>query len=88
MKQYFEQASAQWVRYSDYEWKKDGKGILYLTPAADAKPIMYDPLADDENPLRICWNCAKVYVAKRKDRDFCGASCRKQFDARKQDDTH
>ncbi|MBR1583905.1 MAG: hypothetical protein IJ662_00005, partial [Clostridia bacterium] len=45
-------------------------------------------LADDENPLRICRNCAKVYVAKRKDQDFCGALCRKQYDARKQDDTH
>ena len=42
-------------------------------------------LADDENPLRICRNCAKVFVAKRKDQDFCEASCRKQYDARKKE---
>ena len=45
-------------------------------------------LADDENPLRICRNCAKVYVAKSKNQDFCGTEYRKLYDARKKDDTH
>ena len=34
-------------------------------------------LADDENPLRICRNCAKVYVAKGGDQVFCGTACKK-----------
>ena len=40
-------------------------------------------LADNENPLRICRNCAKVYVAKGKDQDFCGTECRKLYQAQK-----
>lgn len=46
MKNLFKNASSSWVRYSRYEWKKDKNNKYYITPAPDAKPIIYDPLAD------------------------------------------
>lgn len=48
MSNLFEKTSSNWVRYSDYEWKKDKSGVLYLTPASEAKPNIYDPLSDAE----------------------------------------
>ena len=70
MKQYFEQASAQWVRYSDYEWKKDGKGILYLTPVADAKPIIYNPLADAVSLVLDALNIGRMGMSKKPDAEI------------------
>lgn len=46
MKNLFNNASSSWVRYSRYEWKKDKNNKYYITPALDAKPIIFDPLAD------------------------------------------
>ena len=70
MKRYFEQASAQWVRYSDYEWKKDGKGILYLTPAAEARPIIYDPLADAESLVLDALNIGRMGMSRKPDTEI------------------
>ena len=70
MKRFFEQASAQWVRYSDYEWKKDGNGILYLTPAAEAKPIIYDPLADAESLVLDALNIGRMGMGRKPDAEI------------------
>lgn len=48
MRNLFERTSSIWVRYSEYEWKKDKDGVLYLTPAPDAAPDIYDPLKEAE----------------------------------------
>ncbi len=40
----FKKTSSHWVRYDKYEWKKDDKGVLYITPAEKAKPELYNPL--------------------------------------------
>ena len=42
----FEKTSSHWVRYDKYEWRKDDKGRLYITPAEKAKPELYNPLKD------------------------------------------
>lgn len=44
----FECTSSTWVRYSDYEWKKAEDSTLYLTPAPNAKPSIYDPLKETQ----------------------------------------
>ena len=44
MKNLFQRASSPWVRYSEYEYKKAGDGYFYITPAAESKPEVYDPL--------------------------------------------
>lgn len=46
MNRLFEKTRALWVRYSDYEWVEDDKGILYLTASSNAKPNITDPIAD------------------------------------------
>jgi len=48
MKNLFQKASSPWVRYSEYEYKKAGDGHFYITPAAGARPEIYDPLKDAE----------------------------------------
>ena len=44
----FQKTSSNWVRYDKYEWKEDAEGILYITPAPDAKVSLYNPLKDSE----------------------------------------
>ena len=46
MKNLFERTSSNWVRYSEYKWKADGNGTLYLTPSKTAQPSIYDPLGE------------------------------------------
>ena len=40
----FEHTSAPWIRYSNYEYKTDNDGNLYITVSKDAKPEMYRPM--------------------------------------------
>ena len=44
----FQKTSSHWVKYSEYEFKENN-GILYLKPAAKAKPTVYDPLKESDN---------------------------------------
>jgi hypothetical protein len=52
MKTLFQRTSSYWVKYSEYEYRKDNDDILYITPAPTAKPAVYDPLSskDGERP--------------------------------------
>ena len=40
-------------------------------------------LADDENPLRMCKNCSKAFIANRPNAVFCSSKCKNQYNARK-----
>lgn len=44
LKNLFENTSSYWVRYSKYEYRTGKDGLLYITPAANSQPILYDPL--------------------------------------------
>ena len=44
----FENNSASWVRYNDYEWKTAEDGNSYLLPAAESAAMPFDPMADGE----------------------------------------
>ena len=57
MKNLFERASSYWVRYDRYELKKGKDGLLYVTPAADAQPDVYNPL---ENPEQLVLDALNV----------------------------
>ena len=35
--------ATDWIRYSDYEYKNDAEGNLYITPSQDARFSMYNP---------------------------------------------
>jgi len=49
MSNLFKRTSSNWVRYDKYEWKEDKEGTLYITPAPEAKPSLYNPLADSDH---------------------------------------
>ena len=57
MKNLFERASSYWVRYDRYELKEGKNGLLYVTPAADAQPDVYNPL---ENPEQLVLDALNV----------------------------
>ena len=40
-------------------------------------------LADDENPLHMCKNCSKAFIANRPNAVFCSSKCKNQYNARK-----
>lgn len=40
----FQRTSANWVRYSKYEYRETSDGVLYLTPCKDAKVSLYNPI--------------------------------------------
>ncbi len=60
----FKKASSHWVRYDSYEWKKDDKGVLYITPAENAKPELYNPLKDSDKMVLHAINTGVICMNK------------------------
>lgn len=44
MKNSFQKSSSNWVKYGKYEWRTATNGKCYITPSADAKPSIYNPI--------------------------------------------
>ena len=44
MKNIFQKSSSNWVKYDKYEWRTATNGKCYITPSADAKPSIYNPI--------------------------------------------
>ena len=65
MKNLFQRASSPWVRYSEYEYKKAGDGYFYITPAAESKPEVYDPLKDAERMVLDALNVGALQMNRR-----------------------
>ena len=61
MKSLFEHSSFYWVRYDRYELRRDANSLLYITPAANAKPEIYNPLKVTEqitlDALKVGMRC-------------------------------
>lgn len=60
----FERTSSTWVRYSEYEWKKAEDGALYLTPAPNAKPSIYDPLKETQKIVLDALQIGRLCMSK------------------------
>ncbi len=67
MKNLFQRASSPWVRYSRYECRKAGDGNLYVVPAKDAKPEIYDPLKDAERMVMDALNIGALQMNRKGD---------------------
>ena len=63
----FEKTSSHWVRYDKYEWRKDDKGRLYITPAEKAKPELYNPLKDADKMVLHAINTGVICMNKDTD---------------------
>ena len=64
MSNLFQRTSSNWVRYDKYEWKEDAEGILYITPAPDAKVSLYNPLKDSEQMVLKAVNLGLMCMDK------------------------
>ena len=70
MRNLFERTSSHWVRYSEYEWRATEDGTLYLTPAKNAKPEIYDPLKDAQQLVLDALNIGRLCMSKKPDSDI------------------
>ena len=70
MRNLFERTSSHWVRYSEYEWLAAEDGTLYLTPAKNAKPEIYDPLKDAQQLVLDALNIGRLCMSKKPDSDI------------------
>ncbi len=70
MRNLFERTSSHWVRYSEYEWRAAEDGTLYLTPAKNAKPEIYDPLKDAQQLVLDALNIGRLCMSKKPDSDI------------------
>ncbi len=67
MKNLFQRASSPWVRYSQYSCREAEDGNLYVTPAKDAKPELYDPLKDSEQMVLDALNIGALQMNRKSD---------------------
>ncbi len=67
MKNLFQRASSPWVRYSRYECMEAGDSNLYVAPAKDAKPEIYDPLKDAERMVLDALNIGAIQMNRKSD---------------------
>ena len=65
MKNLFERASSYWVRYDAYELREGQNGTLYVTPAKDAQPQVYNPLADPEKLVLDALNVGMLAMGRK-----------------------
>lgn len=70
MKNLFERTSSNWVRYSEYEWRKAEDGTLYLTPTKTAQPSIYDPLAEYQKIVLDAINIGRMGMSKKPDAEI------------------
>lgn len=70
MKNIFQKSSSNWVRYDKYEWKKDGFGTSYITPADDAKPSIYNPIKDYEKLVLTAINIGTSAMNKASEQEL------------------
>ena len=61
----FEQSSSSWVRYDRYELKKARDGQLYVTPAPDAKPQVYNLLKNSEQMVLDALNIGMLLMGRK-----------------------
>lgn len=77
MNNLFERSSSHWVRYDKYELKEAGDGNLYVTPAAKAKPEVYDPLKNADAMVTDALNVGLLMMKRASDAEV--AQCVMEF---------
>ena len=63
----FEHTSAQWAKYSDYEWRTAADGHDYLLPTPNATPSVYDPVPIAEQLVLDALNIGLLMFHKTPD---------------------
>ena len=68
MKDIFEHAKSNWVRYSEYELKEKD-GILYIKPTDDAMPDIYNILKHKEDIVVEALNIGLLCMNRDKEKE-------------------
>jgi hypothetical protein len=67
MKNLFENTCSSWVKYSEYEYRKNDKGVLYIAPTATATPKIYNPFENMDEMIIEALNINRVGSKKSED---------------------
>lgn len=70
MNSIFQHSSSHWVRYEEYELKEAEDGNLYVLPTSNAKPAVYDPLADADTLVLDALNVGMLLMKRTEDTDI------------------
>lgn len=70
MKDIFQNSSSNWVRYNKYEWRTSADGKCYITPTADAKPSIYNPIKDYEKLVLTAINIGTTAMNKASESEL------------------
>lgn len=62
----FPKTNAFWVRYSEYEYRKDTDGNLYIMPKPDAQPAVYDTMKEAEALVVDALNVGRLAMKRGK----------------------
>jgi len=72
-KNLFGRTSSTWVRYSEYEWREAEDGTLYLTPAKESSPDIYDPLTEYQQIVLDAIDIGRMGMGKKPDAEIQSA---------------
>lgn len=73
MNSIFQKSSSHWVRYDKYELNEAENGKLYVTPAKNAKPEVYDPLKDADAMVLDALNVGLLMMKRADDAEVAVA---------------
>lgn len=68
MRNFFEHSKSNWVKYSEYELKEKD-GVLYIKPADDAMPNIYNIMETKEDIVVDALNVGLLCMSKDKEKE-------------------
>lgn len=68
MRNFFEHSKSNWVKYSEYELKEKD-GVLYIKPADDAMPNIYNIMETKEDIVVAALNVGLLCMSKDKEKE-------------------
>ena len=68
MRNFFEHSKSNWVKYSEYELKEKD-GVLYIKPADDAMPNIYNIMETKEDIVVDALNVGMLCMSKDKEKE-------------------
>jgi len=67
VKNIFQRINCYWAKYSGYEYRQGEDGVLYILPASDATPSVYDPMEDAESMVVSALNVGRIAMTRGDD---------------------
>jgi len=64
----FQKTNASWAKYSEYKYRYDKDNNLYLVPASNARPSVYDPIKDAETLVVDALNVGRLAMKRGSDK--------------------